>query len=30
MLGWEARIGLDEGIVGTADWLGRQTTWRAR
>ena len=28
MLGWEARIGLDEGIVGTADWLGRQATWR--
>jgi UDP-glucose 4-epimerase len=30
MLGWEARIGVDEGIAGTADWLGRQTTWRAR
>jgi UDP-glucose 4-epimerase len=30
MLGWEARIGPDEGIAGTAEWLGGQTTWRGR
>ena len=30
LLGWEARIGLEEGIAATAEWLGRQPAGRGQ